>query len=325
MSRLVRIAGIALAAAVALSGAAFYYSGGSLGLSKGGPPAKAKAKGGEDEHGHGEGAVTLSDAKVAAAGIELLPVGAATLRDGLPLNGIIQANQETLVQVTPRFAGVIREVKKRIGDSVAKGDLLAVVESNQSLTSYELRAPMAGTVIDRQASLGEYASEQKPAFVIADLSNVWIDFSVYRRDLSRVRMGDQVSIDIEDGKPPVETTLTYVSPVGSSETQSALARAVVSNSDGRLRPGLFVRARVLLTAKPVALAVKLSALQTLENRTVVFVREGEKFEPRDVVLGERDAEMVEVTFGLAVGDVYAGKNSFVIKAELAKGTAAHEH
>jgi cobalt-zinc-cadmium efflux system membrane fusion protein len=325
MSRSLRIAGIALAGAVALSGAAFFYSGGLPGLSRPAAAPKAKAKGGEDEHGHGEGAVALSDAKVAAAGIELLPAGPATLHDGLPLNGIIQPNQETLVQVTPRFAGVIREVKKRIGDGVAKGDLLAVVESNQSLTSYELRAPIAGTVIDRQAALGEYASEQKPAFVIADLTNVWVDFSIYRRDLARVRMGDKVSIDIEDGKAAIETQLTYVSPVGSSETQSALARAIVPNADGRLRPGLFVRAKVLLTARPVPVAVKLSALQTLENRTVVFVREGEKFEARDVVLGERDAEMVEVTFGLGAGDQYAARNSFVIKAELAKGTASHEH
>jgi cobalt-zinc-cadmium efflux system membrane fusion protein len=93
----------------------------------------------------------------------------------------------------------------------------------------------------------------------------------------------------------------------------------------RLRPGLFVTGRVVLSAKEVPIAVKTSALQTVENRTVVFVRNVEKFEPRDVELGERDPEHVEVIFGLIEGDVYAGKNSFVIKAELAKGSATHEH
>jgi len=283
-----------------------------------------------DPHGHGnhehagEG-VELNDAKIAAAGIELLKAGPGTLRDTLVLNGILQPNQEALVQVTPRFAGIVREIRKRIGDRVEKGELLAKIESNQSLTSYEVRAPIAGTVIDRQASLGEYASEQKPAFTIADLSTVWVDLSVYRRDLKRVRVGDTVLIDAEDGGGPIKAKLSYISPVGSSDTQSALARATVENSDMRLRPGLFVTGRVVLAARRVPIAVSGSALQTVENRTVVFVRNGEKFEPRDVELGERDSEHVEVVFGLIEGDVYAAKNSFVIKAELAKGSATHEH
>jgi membrane fusion protein, heavy metal efflux system len=283
-----------------------------------------------DEHGHGkgehaEGGVELSDAKVAAAGIELLKAGPATLRETLVLNGILQPNQEALVQVTPRFPGVVREIRKRIGDRVAEGELLAKIESNQSLTVYDMRSPIAGTIVDRQASLGEYASEQKPAFTVADLSTVWVDLSVYRRDLKRVRVGDTVLLDAEDGSAPIEAKLSYISPLGSSDTQSALARATVANPDMRLRPGLFVTGRVVLSAKDVPIAVKASALQTVENRTVVFVRNGETFEPRDVELGERDPEHVEVVFGLIEGDIYAGRNSFVIKAELAKGSATHEH
>ncbi|RTL71617.1 MAG: efflux RND transporter periplasmic adaptor subunit [Hyphomicrobiales bacterium] len=319
MNRYMRIASIVLVAIFAVGGAAFYL-GAKPDAGKSAPAAGKK----EEHHGE-EGAVTLSDAKIAAANIELVKAGGATLRDGLALNGIIQPNQEALVQVTPRFPGVVRDIRRRIGDVVAKGDLLASVESNQSLTAYELRAPIAGTVIDRQVSLGEYVSEQKPAFVLADLSAVWVDFSVYRRDIQRVKVGDKVAIEPEDGGQPIETTISYVSPVGSSETQSALARAVVNNADGRLRPGLFVRARVILTAKSVPLAVKLSALQTIENRTVVFVRSGDKFEPRDVMVGGRDQEWAEISFGLESGDTYAARNSFVIKAELAKGTASHAH
>jgi cobalt-zinc-cadmium efflux system membrane fusion protein len=292
------------------------------------PAAKAPAghaHGHDDKHEHAGEGVTLSDAKVAAAGIELLTAGPGTLRDALTLNGILQPNQEALVQVTPRFPGVVREIRKRIGDRVDKGELLAKVESNQSLTVYELRAPIAGTVIDRQASLGEYATEQKPAFTIADLSSIWVDFSVYRRDLKRVKVGDTVLVDAEDGGGPIEASISYISPVGSSDTQSALARAVVGNAEQRLRPGLFMTGKLVLSAKQVAVVVKPTAIQTLENRTVVFVRNGDKFEPRDVELGERDPESIEVLFGVLEGDVYAAKNSFVIKAELAKGTATHEH
>jgi cobalt-zinc-cadmium efflux system membrane fusion protein len=292
------------------------------------PAARAPAghaHGHDDKHEHAGEGVTLSDAKVAAAGIELLTAGPGTLRDALTLNGILQPNQEALVQVTPRFPGVVREIRKRIGDRVDKGELLAKVESNQSLTVYELRAPIAGTVIDRQASLGEYAAEQKPAFTIADLSSIWVDFSVYRRDLKRVKVGDTVLVDAEDGGAPIDASISYISPVGSSDTQSALARAVVGNAEQRLRPGLFVTGKLVLSAKQVAVVVKPTAIQTLENRTVIFVRNGDKFEPRDVELGERDPESIEVLFGVLEGDVYAAKNSFVIKAELAKGTATHEH
>lgn len=281
-----------------------------------------------DEHGHEkreEGGVELSDAKVAAARIALEKVGPGILHDSILLNGILQPNQEMLVQVTPRFPGVVREVRKRTGDQVRKAEVLAKVESNNSLTMYDLVAPLAGTIIDRQIALGEHVGEQKVAFTIADLSSIWIDFSVYRRDLNRVRIGDSVIIDLEDGGPPIETKITYISPVGNSDTQSALARAVVNNESSRLRPGLFVTGRVLLTAKPVNIAIKSSALQTIENRTVVFVRVGDKFEPRDVEVGDRDPEHVEITFGLLEGDIYAAQNSFVIKAEMAKGTAAHEH
>ena len=137
--------------------------------------------------GQDDDAVVLSEAKIAEAGIELAKAGPGTLRDSLVLNGILQPNQEALVQVTPRFPGVFRELAKRVGDRVEKNELLGKIESNQSLTTYELRAPIAGTIIDRQASLGEFASEQKPAFVIADLRTVWVDFAVYRRDLGRVR------------------------------------------------------------------------------------------------------------------------------------------
>lgn len=281
-------------------------------------------KGQKEKEEHAEG-IKLTDAKIAAAGIELAKAGPGVLRDSLPLNGIVQSNQESLLQVTPRFPGIVREVRKRIGDRVEKGDVLAIVESNQSLTSYELKTSLAGTVIDRQTTLGEFVSEQKPAFVIADLSTVWVDFSVYRRDLMRVRIGDQVLIDTADGGQPIEAKISYLSPVGSSETQSALARAIVPNSGLRLRPGLFITGRLTLSAKNVNVAVKSSALQTIENRTVVFIRDGEKFEPRDVETGDRDQEFVEITFGVLDGEMYAAKNSYIVKAEMAKGTAEHEH
>jgi membrane fusion protein, heavy metal efflux system len=274
-----------------------------------------------DEHSDN---VRLSDAKIAAAGIELATASGAVLRDSIQLNGLVQPNQEALVQVTPRFPGIVKEVRKRIGDRVQKGDVLAIVESNQSLTPYELKAALAGTVIDRQTTLGEYVSEQRPAFVIADLSTVWVDFSVYRRDLNRVHIDDRVRIDPADGAAPINAKISYLSPVGSSETQSALARAAVVNQEQRLRPGLFVTGRVMLASRQVAVAVKSSALQTIENRTVVFVRSGDQFQAREVEVGEHDPQFVEITSGVTQGDVYAARNSFIVKAAMAKGVVDND-
>lgn len=277
----------------------------------------------QDEHGADR--IRISDVKLAAAGVTLAEAAGATLTDTLAFNGLLRANQEAVVQVTPRFPGIARSILKRIGDRVSKDDLLASIESNQSLTAYDLKAPIGGTIIARQISLGEYASEQKPAFVIADLSTIWVDLSIYRQDLKRVRLGDEVLIDPDDGRGEIRGAISYVAPVGSSETQTALARVVLANADGRLRPGLFVTARLVLAKRNVAVAVRKAAIQTLESRTVVFVREeADKIEARPVELGESDPGLVEIRAGLSAGERYVAENSFVVKAEMGKGDADHD-
>lgn len=277
----------------------------------------------QDEHAADR--IRISDVKLAAAGIILVEASSEMLNDTLQLNGLLRANQEAVVQVTPRFPGVVRDIRKRIGDAVSKGDPMASVESNQSLTAYDLKAPISGTVIDRQISLGEYASEQKPSFVVADLSTIWVDLSIYRKDLKRVKIGDEVLIDPDDGVGDIKGTISYVAPVGASDTQTALARVVLANPEGRLRPGLFVTARLVLAKRSVPVAVRVGAIQTLENKTVIFVREGgDKLEARPVELGESDPKHVEIKAGLSAGERYVAENSFVVKAEMGKGEADHD-
>lgn len=277
----------------------------------------------QDEHAADR--IRISDVKLAAAGVVLAEAGSATLSATLSFNGVLRANQEAVVQVTPRFPGIARSIRKRIGDQAAKDELLATVESNQSLTAYELKAPIGGTVIDRQISLGEYVSEQKPAFVVADLSTIWVDLSIYRQDLRRVHLDDEVLIDPDDGRGEIKGKISYLAPVGLSETQTALARVVLPNEGGRLRPGLFVTARLILAARNVPVAVRTGAIQTLENKTIVFVREDhDKIEARPVELGDSDANFVEIRAGLSAGERYVAENSFVIKSEMGKGEAEHD-
>lgn len=321
---------IVIAVAAALAITAIVYC--TIGPTKPAAPAARKdhqseraANGHVEQDEHGADRILISDVKLAAAGAVLAEAGKATLSDTLSFNGVLRANQETVVQVTPRFPGIVRSISKRIGDTVAKNDQLASIESNQSLTVYDLKAPISGTVIDRQISLGEYASEQKPSFVVADLSTIWVDLSIYRQDLNRVRTSDEVLIDPDDGGADIKGRISYVAPVGSSDTQTAIARIVLANSDGRLRPGLFVTARLVLAKRDVPVAVRVGAIQTLENKTVVFVREGgDKIEARPVELGESDAKFVEIRAGLSAGEPYVAENSFVVKAEMGKGEAQHD-
>jgi cobalt-zinc-cadmium efflux system membrane fusion protein len=281
-----------------------------------------------DEHDHaGEAAghVELDAEQIAVAGIEIAVAGPAEIRERVLLNGRIAPDEDAIAHLMARFPGVVRSVHKRLGDPVAAGDVLAVIESNESLHPYELRARMAGTVIAKEISPGEFVAGDRELFVIADLSTVWVDLDVYRPDFGRLRPGQRVRVDAGDGTPPVETTLSYLSPIGSPSTQTLLARAVLPNPDRSWRPGLFVTAEVETDARPAPVAVAAEAIQRLRDRDVVFVAEDGVFQAQPVALGRRDGGRVEVQEGLAAGQRYVARGSFLVKAELGKAGASHDH
>jgi cobalt-zinc-cadmium efflux system membrane fusion protein len=272
-----------------------------------------------------ENRVTLAPAQREAAGILVAEAGPATVRERIVLNGRIAPNEDALARVMPRFPGVVRSVHKRLGDAVARGELLATIESNESLHPFELRAQLPGTVIAKSVAQGEFVSTERELFQIADLTSVWVDLDVYRRDFGRLSVGQPVRIDAGDGGAPVETTLAYLSPIGSVNTQTLLARAVLPNPDRSWRPGLFVTAEVEVGAQAVPVAVSLDALQRLRDRDVVFLAAGDVFEAQPVELGRRDATHVEIVSGLAAGQGYVAEGSFILKAEAGKSGATHDH
>lgn len=296
----------------------------SLKPSASAPPAAAK-----DGHAHEAEAgdvshVEMDQAKIAKAGIVISTAGAQTLQNRLRLYGRIGANEDQLVQIQPRFPGILRSVRKRLGDAVAKDEVIASVESNQSLTTYEARSPIAGTVVEKNVSLGEFVGDQSKMFVVANLGNVWVDFSVYRQDFGRIRPGLPVKIDLGGGQAATNSTIAYVSPLGAPDTQTMLARAVVDNPNGVLRPGLFVTGEVALDPIKLPLTVEVQAIQTVEGRSVIFVREADRFEARPIEIGRRDTDYAEVLSGLKAGEKYATHNSFVVKAEIGKSAVEEE-
>jgi cobalt-zinc-cadmium efflux system membrane fusion protein len=272
-----------------------------------------------------ENRVTLSPEQIESAGIQVVEAGPATIRERIRLNGRIAPNEDALAHVMPRFAGEVHSVHKRLGDAVARGDLLAVIESNESLHRYELRAPQAGTVIEKNVAPGEFVSNERELFAIADLSSVWADLDVYRRDIDRLRVGQPIRADPGGGAMPTESTLSYLSPIGSVNTQTLLARAVLPNPAGAWRPGLFLSAEVEVAAVEAAVVVVESSVQRLGGRDVVFVAGAGVFEAQPVVLGRSDGDHIEIVSGLAPGQRYAAAGSFVLKAEAGKSGASHDH
>ena len=265
------------------------------------------------------GRVELDLKKIENAHLEVAVAGPAKIKAVLPLYGKIAMNEDAVANVSPRFPGLVKSVSVRLGDRVEKGQVLAVVESNDSLRNYQITSEIAGTIIKKEVTIGEVVRDDKPIFTVADLSTVWIDFSVFPQDFERVKCGQTVRITYATKVEPVTGKISYIAPIGSENTQSLLARAVAANSEGVLRPGLFVMGDLEADEVEVPVAVSPAAIQTLNEKTAIFVMEGKAFAAREVKLGARDDRNVQVVSGLNVGDRYVGANSFLLKAELGKG------
>jgi RND family efflux transporter MFP subunit len=239
--------------------------------------------------------------------------------------GRIIPNEETTVHISARFPGVVKNVLKKLGDSVQKGEPLAVIESNESLQNYEIKSEINGMVIKRDINLGMYLSGQEAIFVISDLSTVWADFNIYRNDLSQIKMGDPIQVQSLDGHVSQESTISYISPLGNESTQSVVARAVLENPNGLWKPGLFISGEITVDTVSVNVAIKDSALQTFRDWDVVFISSGNTFEVTPVRIGRKNKEWVEITSGLTAGDSYVSENSYILKADLEKSGATHDH
>ncbi len=198
-------------------------------------------------------------------------------------------------------------------------------EHDVQVAIYEMRAPFDGTVVEKHIALGEFLREDDDPFVVADLTSVWVNITVYAKDLPLVHTGQQVSIRADGIAEEANGTITYLGPVVGENTRTALARVVLPNSDGHWRPGLFVTASIAVKEEEVPVAVPTSALQTLEDKTVVFVKENGVFELRTVTVGRGNSKLTEITGGLQPGEHYVTEGAFTLKAQLMKESFGEGH
>ncbi|MFQ5426944.1 MAG: efflux RND transporter periplasmic adaptor subunit, partial [Gaiellales bacterium] len=258
-------------------------------------------------------------------GIVVVAAGPGTIERFVSLPGEVRPNADRLAHIVPRYSGIVTDVRAHIGDTVKEHQVLALIESDESLAPYELRTLIPGTIIAKHITLGEAVSRDVDTYVIADLGTVWVDLTVYQRDVARVRVGQQVLITSGHGLPTVSGTIGYVTPVVDETTRTATARVVLPNRDGAWRPGMFITARVLIGEDRVAVAVPRAAIHTFEDRTVVFLETPGGFTPEPVRLGRAGETHVEVLSGLEPGERYVSQGGFTLKAELGKAAFGEGH
>lgn len=351
-----------------------------------------------------EGRVQISEEAARQGGLETATAGPATLRGTVTLPGEIKLNANQIVHVVPRLSGLVREVKKNLGEMVKKGDLLAIIDSREladaksglladlerrelaqvratrekelfakkisseeeyltakqalaeldvsvrsadqklqalglsaqqikdirsgkdiTLTDYPIYAPIDGTVIEKHLSTGEAVADDADAFVIADLSSVWAEVVVYAADLKRIRENNPVTVHSRDMGIDAEGTIAFIGALVGEQTRTATAIVNLPNPEGLWRPGLFVTVTLADEAYEVPVAVPTDALQSFRDWSVVFIAVGDTYEVRPVETGRSDGDRVEIVSGLNPGDQFVSKNSYLIKADIEKAGAAHDH
>lgn len=285
--------------------------------------------GGEEEHsteaeGHDD-LVLLDEHDIERMGIVVAAAGPGTIRTTLRLPGEIVLNEDRLAHIVPRFDGIVREVRKRLGDNVTAGEVTAVIESNTSLQTYDVKSLIAGTVVGKHITLGEFVNTDSDVYIVADLSDVWVDIAVYARDQGSVSVGQEVQIRSNDLNLSARAVISYVSPLVDEHTRTSLARAVLPNTQGSWRPGSFVTADLFSEAVDVPVTVPTHAIETMDGHPVVFVQTDEGFSPREVSVGMAGGRITEILAGLQAGEIIVVEGSFTLKAELMKESFGDGH
>jgi membrane fusion protein, heavy metal efflux system len=270
-----------------------------------------------------EGRTSIPDSVATEAGVGLETAGPGLVRDSLHLSGEVTLAPSATSDVRATYPGPVRSVKVNAGDSVKRGQALARIESSSSLQEYTVYAPKGGTVLERNTNEGDVAGTD-PLFLIADLGQMEAYLHVFPKDAARVKAGQKVRLGIAGGEMTTETTIARFLPMAGANSQTRVAVAKIPAASG-LQPGMRLMAEVVVAENEVPLTVRESGLQSFRDFTVVYAKVGETYEVRMLELGRRDGERVEVLGGLRAGEVYVADNSFLIKADIDKSGASHDH
>ncbi len=270
-----------------------------------------------------EGRTKIEPQVAEAMEIKTEIAGPATLVETIEVFGRLVPSPEAQRHITARFDGQIKAMPVRLGQRIRAGDPLVTIESNESLKAYTVTSPIDGVITARIANIGEQ-SDGRVLLSITNTQKLTAELSVFPADRSRVSPGATALLVVNGEAEGLLSTVTSLDSQLQSN-QSIIARVAVDNASEAFLSGQFVTGKIEVARYPVALAVKRVGLQAFRDFTVVYAKVNDEYEVRMLELGREVGEWVEILGGLDAGTEYVTDNSFIIKADIEKSGAAHDH
>lgn len=272
-----------------------------------------------------EGRTTISAEAAKAGGVKTEAAGGATVSDLIDMGGRIEITPEGKADVRARLPGLIMSLNGKLGQQVRRGQVLARVESSHSLQTYSVTAPISGTIVEKNVNVGDTTGD-RALFVIADPTKLHAEFFVYPRDAERVRVGQPVNLRSLSGEARFQGEVEAILPTADISSQTQMAHVHLPPAASReFRPGMGVEGSFAVAQADVPLAVRTKAIQRFRDFEVVFAKVGNTYEVRMLEIGRRTPEWTEVLGGLAPGETYVVDGAFLIRADIEKSGASHDH
>ena len=272
-----------------------------------------------------EGRTIITPDAAQAGGVTTERAKSAFLGESLPLQGRIEITPEGQSEVHARYPGRVMALSVQLGDRVRRGQVVARVESSESLQTYSITAPISGVIMAKNANVGAITGGGDPMLVIGDPDQVHAEFFLYPRDAERVRVGQRVEVLSLAGDHRINAVIEAILPTADITSQTLIAHVHLPSQNGAWRPGLGVRGTVQVATTEVPLAVQTKAIQPFRDFQVVYAKVGNTYEVRMLELGRRTPEWTEVLGGLEPGTEYVVDGAFLIRADIDKSGASHDH
>ena len=270
-----------------------------------------------------EGRTSIDDKIAEAMEISTEIVGPSTFHETIKVYGKLVLPSDATSNVYARFDGLVKKVHVKLGDSIKEGQLLFTVESNESLQSYQVLSHQKGIVSAVHVTSGEQ-SKGRVLLEVTNNKTLIAELAVFPMDLPTVIIGAKTTVII-NGVEEKQLSKIDSRVLKVRHDQAKLFRVLVNNSDSLLSEGSFVSAEIEIGSYDVAIAVKRNALQSFRDFTVVYAKVGNEYEVRMLELGRIVGNEIEVLSGISIGTEYVTENSYILKADVEKSGASHDH
>lgn len=275
-----------------------------------------------------EGRVELNDRMLNLTGIKTERATARLMTQKLHLFGVIAADPSRQYRIQSPYNAEVQQVLVELGQSVSAGQPLVKLMNTNTLKTFVVKAPASGVVTSRLVNPGQVVAGGTGAaevmLEVVDFSQVFVELSAFPNDINQLKTGQRVNVFDMHQAEQSQSNISFIAPA-MTDGHIARVRAVVDNKNGHWRPGMHVNADIVVAEREVPLAVRKSAVQSFRDMAVVFAKYGNTFEVRMLEFGIEDDEYIEVISGLKPDTEYATENSFLLKADVEKDGASHDH